>query len=104
MICHLLGEILNCGKIVFIRTDINVYFTINAKLVHYVLVQHSPSSGSKCKYSKTYDLNSQKHLMRVITITDLNKRTMASNRTKLCKTVTMLNKKKQEKMKGKLCK
>ena len=42
--------------------------------------------------------------MRVITITDLNKRTMASNRTKLCKTVTMLNKKKQEKMKGKLCK
>ena len=53
---------------------------------------HFGATCSKCKYIKTYDLNSQKRLIGVITVTDLNKRTMASNRTKLCKTVSMLNK------------
>ena len=36
------------------------------KLVNYVSVQYAPSSGYKPKYVKTYDLNSQKHSMRVI--------------------------------------
>ena len=34
------------------------------KLVNYIAVQHTPSSDYKCKYVKTYDLNSQKHSVR----------------------------------------
>ena len=45
-----------------------------------VQMQHAPSSGYKCKYIKTYDLNSQKHSMRVIQyITDLKNKETRKN-------------------------
>ena len=57
---------------------------------HLIRLQKQICQNLRSKLSKLFSESS--------TITDLNKRTMASNRTTLCKTVTMLNKK-EEKMK-----